>query len=57
MPAIQLGERLAIAFGDSSDQQVVWRRGFAHIPIQPRGEKSSRQTGLRVGTFSDRFGR
>ena len=31
MPAIQLGECLAIAFGDSSDQQIVRQRGFAHI--------------------------
>jgi hypothetical protein len=50
MPAIELGECLAIAVGDSSDQQIVQRRGFTHIPIQPGGGKSSRRQAARAHT-------
>jgi hypothetical protein len=49
MTAVELGERFAIAFGNSSDQQVVWQRGFAHITIQSGGEKSSRHLGSGHG--------
>ena len=47
--AVELGERFAIAFGNSSDEQVVGQRGFAHIPIQSRGGKSSRHVGSAQG--------
>lgn len=49
MTAVELGERLAIAFGDSNNQQVVGLCGFAHIPIQSGGGKSSRHVGSAQG--------
>jgi len=45
MPAVELGKRFAIAFGNSDDQLVVRQRGFAHIPIQSGGGKGSRHDG------------